>query len=544
MADKEERRVADQPEAPVVLVADDDGSIRALYVRALTRAGLDVVEAADGIEALEVLARTPVSLILLDHSMPRMTGREVVERVRADERTATIPIILVTGSSAGSDPVLALEAGADDYVSKTTSIQELVARVRARLRTKVAWADVLSRELDQRARTVAALGSLPAAETPEEAARAILEQLAERHGTSFVGLLARGPSDDLTPLAEWSASRGLVVGGAPISRSVAKFLMERTASGPWMGPVVAPLQAGGLFSGDEVGFTAVAPLKVGEHLVGLLSLGIPPGRTAVNTPDLLAATIDYAGVASAILGPGLEALGREETARRKVERVLTTHAFHPVFQPVVDLATWQTIGFEALTRFTDGTAPDLRFAEAIRLGIGRAFEATVIAEILRVATPLPPDAWLGINVSPLHVLEPEWLRGVLGEPSRPVVIELTEHAQIDEYGPLRETLDAVRSDRIQVAVDDAGAGYASLRHILELRPSYVKLDMTLVRGVQDDPVRQALIAGLSFFATRTGSRLIAEGIETEDEAAAVRVLGITLGQGYLLGQPAPVEDWS
>ena len=90
---------------------------------------------------------------------------------------------------------------------------------------------------------------------------------------------------------------------------------------------------------------------------------------------------------------------------------------------------------------------------------------------------------------------------------------------------------------VRLAVDDAGAGFASLRHILELRPDFVKLDIGLVRGVNADPARAAMVAGVCHFASVTGTRLIAEGVETQAEADSLRVLGVELAQGYLFGRP-------
>ena len=86
-------------------------------------------------------------------------------------------------------------------------------------------------------------------------------------------------------------------------------------------------------------------------------------------------------------------------------------------------------------------------------------------------------------------------------------------------------------------MDDAGAGYASMRHILEIRPAFAKLDISLVRGIDGDELRQAMAAGFQYYALRTGCRLVAEGVETEEEASALRALGVDLGQGYLFGRP-------
>jgi EAL domain-containing protein (putative c-di-GMP-specific phosphodiesterase class I) len=96
---------------------------------------------------------------------------------------------------------------------------------------------------------------------------------------------------------------------------------------------------------------------------------------------------------------------------------------------------------------------------------------------------------------------------------------------------------------VRLAVDDAGAGVANFHHLVELRPEFVKIDVSLVRGVDTDLSRQAVVAGILHFAAAAHCQVIAEGIETEAELAMVTELGVTLGQGYLLGRPAPAESW-
>jgi EAL domain-containing protein (putative c-di-GMP-specific phosphodiesterase class I) len=137
------------------------------------------------------------------------------------------------------------------------------------------------------------------------------------------------------------------------------------------------------------------------------------------------------------------------------------------------------------------------------------------------------------------VLDRERVRSFIEMAGTPLILELTEHARIEDYVALRQALASYGPGTL-LAVDDAGAGYASLRHILELRPAFVKLDISIVRGIETDPVRQALVSGLVYFAGHTGSEMIAEGIETEAEANTLRVLGIRLGQGFLFGRPEPV----
>jgi EAL domain-containing protein (putative c-di-GMP-specific phosphodiesterase class I) len=120
---------------------------------------------------------------------------------------------------------------------------------------------------------------------------------------------------------------------------------------------------------------------------------------------------------------------------------------------------------------------------------------------------------------------------------------VTEQAQIADYEAFRESFAMLRP-KMELAVDDAGAGFASLRHILELRPAFVKLDRSLIAGLESDEARQAMIVGLRHFARSVGCRLIAEGIETEAELDVLRTLEIRLAQGFLLGRPGPAADYA
>ena len=533
--------VEQPPGSMPILIVDDDAAIRRLHATALKRAGFATIEAGDGAAALGVIETTELGLLLIDHHMPGMTGMDVIARVRDEPRTRTLPVILVTGSGEVPTRIKGLNVGANDYVVKTTPINELVARVRAQVRASTAWADRLGHELQERARLVTELGATPAAESPEATAATLIERLASLDSVAFVALLFADATGGLTPLAGWTASKGAWLGGMPLAKSASRHLLSRARSGPWMEEVTdVPGRHSGRFLPAEIDRIHAAPLRLADRIVGILVLGTSRAATPLGpTGDLLAATIDYAAVAAAVLGPGLQARGQETSERHRLEAILQERAFHPVFQPLVGLGDGEVIGYEALTRFDDEVPPDRRFAEAHRLGLGREFEEATLAEILRAAAALPADKWLGINVAPELVLQPGWLADRIRGVSRRLVIELTEHAPIDDYATLREMLRALPT-RVSIAVDDAGAGYASLRHIYELRPHYVKLDMGLVRNINTDPLRQALVAGLVHFADDTSSRLIAEGIETEAEASVMRRLHVTISQGFLFGRPVEV----
>ena len=220
-----------------------------------------------------------------------------------------------------------------------------------------------------------------------------------------------------------------------------------------------------------------------------------------------------------------------------IRRLINDRAFTPVFQPITDLGRGSIVGYEALTRFSDGTPPDVRFVQASACGLGLELESATLVAVFQAAATLPRGAWLNLNVSPALVLAGEPLAPLLERWARPTVLELTEHVAVNDYGRLRAAIKRL-GEHVRLAVDDAGAGFSSFRHILELAPDYVKLDRTIISGIDADPARQAFVAGMRHFAVTTGCELIAEGIETEREVAALRMLGVGLGQGYHLSKPS------
>ena len=534
----------EQGGAPLLVVDDDDGS-RGLVALALRRAGFDVAEAADGDAALTIVRTQTIGLLVLDMGMPGMSGTDVVRALRARSETATLPILLMTGSGDQDSVIEGLGAGADDFVPKPVRLDELIARVNAHLRKQTAWSNVVQDELRIRANVVTALGNLTISSDPEEAAEAVVTELAKGLDSDYVAVLQVGANGQLQELATYNRTLGVERGGHALAPSVSQRVLARAREGPWVQDVDA-FEIGettASFASAALDLATGAPIYSGDELVGILTIGI--AREAGRSPllrraRLLAAAIDYASVLSAMAGPAFADRREGAATRARLRDILTAHEFHPVFQPIVDLTTLSIVGFEALTRFADGVRPDVRFAEAEVVGLGPDFELAAIRRALEDAVHLPGDAFLSINVSPGFILGGDrHFSELIRASTRPLVLELTEHVPIDDYGLVRRAL--AKLGNVEIAVDDAGAGYASLRHILELRPAFAKLDISLVRGIDDDELRQAIAAGFGYFALRTGCRLVAEGVETEEEAAALRRLGIELAQGYLFGRPLPID---
>jgi EAL domain-containing protein (putative c-di-GMP-specific phosphodiesterase class I)/CheY-like chemotaxis protein len=229
-----------------------------------------------------------------------------------------------------------------------------------------------------------------------------------------------------------------------------------------------------------------------------------------------------------------------EARRDRARAVLDIGGPRMVFQAIFDLRSGALIGVEALARFdTDtGWGPDRWFAEAAELGLGLEFELAAITAALVELDSIPAKTYLAVNVSAATLLPGE-LTAILADVADRVVIELTEHARVNDYDALAGPLAGLRSTGVRFAVDDAGSGYASLQHILRLGPDIIKLDLELTRSIDTDPARRALAAALVSFAQESGAVIVAEGIETAEALRVLQHLGIGCGQGYHLARPVP-----
>jgi EAL domain-containing protein (putative c-di-GMP-specific phosphodiesterase class I)/CheY-like chemotaxis protein len=513
---------------------------------ALGRAGLRAVVAVNAEAVEQALAVEQIGCIVADLGEPGMNGIDLVRALRLRPETSTLPFILMTGSEDAEGVIEALDAGADDFLPKPVRLDELVARVKAHLRTQAAWTQVVIAELRTRAVAIRAIGQLSLSSVPEEAAEAVVTELARRIGSEFVGVYRLAGDDQLEPLATWSRSDGPLLGGQPLLPARSRYLISRAREGPWVERVAGPEpgQPTDAFWDAHPDIAASVPIFAGDDLVGLLSIASVfderRGSLSMLRARLLASAIDYASVLGVVAGRAIA--DRRLSAREKVElrRVLADRRFFPVFQPIVSLRSGTVVGHEALTRFVDGTPPAVRFARAAAVGLGFDFELAAIEAAIAAAPPNGADGFLAVNVSPgLVVTAGKRLKRVLTKYGGRIVLEVTEHVPIANYDEFRWAVGRVGD--VEVAVDDAGAGYATLRHILEVGPAWVKLDMTLVRGVHEDPLRQALVAGLTHFGTRSGQRLIAEGVERQEEADTLLGLGVEYAQGYLFGAPERVK---
>jgi EAL domain-containing protein (putative c-di-GMP-specific phosphodiesterase class I) len=393
----------------------------------------------------------------------------------------------------------------------------------------------------ERALIAETIRGLRAGDTPEATAQAICRRVVSLTGVTAASLLLLGLDGHAWPI-------GFAVEDQPDPRlrrvplRRSRHLHERATEGPWIEPWVN--QPGHpynqLFKGLGIHSIACAPVRHNGRLIGLLVADATGPVEEVTVAEALPELVEFADLAGALIGRDVAERTEVGRGRDHVLGIIAHRAFGPVFQPIVELGRDEIVGYEALTRFTDGSDPETLFAEAAAVGLGVELETVTLGAALAASKALPRSAWLNLNASPGLIMAGEPLRTILARSRRHIVLEVTEHAAIADYPAFRAAMTDL-GPKVEFAVDDAGAGFASLRHILELRPTFVKLDRWLVAGLESDDARQAMIVGLRHFAHVTGCRLIAEGIETEGELIVLRALTVELGQGYLLGRPLPVN---
>ncbi|WPO97728.1 EAL domain-containing protein [Pseudomonas sp. HR96] len=238
---------------------------------------------------------------------------------------------------------------------------------------------------------------------------------------------------------------------------------------------------------------------------------------------------------------------QERDRQRKRERLLAAMATRQpaiVYQPIFDLADMSVAGWECLSRFNlePGRTPDLWFQEAADVGLGEDLECHAISAALAGLSMFPGDMYLAINCSPELLLSHRLDDLLQGYPGQRIVLEITEHAVVQDYRLMEGALAGLRKRGMRLAIDDAGAGYASMRHILQLRPDMIKLDISLTQGIDLDPQRRAMASALIAFARETGSTIVAEGVETVHELEVLKRLGADKVQGFLLGHPLALSD--
>jgi EAL domain-containing protein (putative c-di-GMP-specific phosphodiesterase class I) len=284
-------------------------------------------------------------------------------------------------------------------------------------------------------------------------------------------------------------------------------------------------------------------LSDGSLYGALCGLGRAPA------PDLDEHDLRFMSMLGELLAVDLDERRGEERLRSDILGLIEREDLQVAYQPIMDLHDGQCLGIEALARFPEPFArPDETLAAAQRLGLSLELERLVARQAWNMLPRLAPAQFLALNVSPGALVELARRANQSEELSlAQLVVEVTEHAIVECYEDLHRELTPLRDRGLRIAVDDAGAGYASLRHVLELRPDFIKVDRSLIDGIAGDQGRRAAVSAFLSIALDIGSRVIAEGVERPADLHAVRELGLHAVQGYLLGRPSTdpgtVSQW-
>jgi EAL domain-containing protein (putative c-di-GMP-specific phosphodiesterase class I)/DNA-binding NarL/FixJ family response regulator len=296
-----------------------------------------------------------------------------------------------------------------------------------------------------------------------------------------------------------------------------------------------------------------------SDLIPLLKAGIDGYVTKGCPPDQLVDAITSALAGEGYLSPKVNRfamsqlsnrlLAEEQVAmrslrmRQRVSAAISSSSFAIVFQPIVDVHTDTAIGCEALARFTDqGRSVGQWLSDAATVGLVVPMELALARAALLEMRNLDPGLVMAVNVSPTTIVSGRLHEIFTGVDVSRVILELTEHAAVDDYPALRMALSRWRERGMRLAVDDAGGGYSSFAHIIELSPELIKLDASLVRDVHTSSHRKALVRAVISFADEMGVQVVAEGVETEPELVELRRLGVHMAQGFHLGRPRALDE--
>jgi PAS domain S-box-containing protein len=549
---------ADWFDAGVTLLTFQDNTRRALLAEERAALATAMDQAANLIAVTDtkgmLVYANPAFARLVDVPAAELIGSdatEVLSKRLAPIRTDDVACLLCADGWSG--PCTAVGSGGTTRLLDVVAAPVLSARGKVRGHVIVGLdvtnerraEDELRREVADRAAVARTLSNVRGAASVDETSAQLCAEIRKHPGLDAAAVLVTWGRSRAVPVAVVPAGPG-VQPRRPMPAAVGRYLRQRSMAGPWVEPCHGAKSSVYSRAMATLGLSAVASLPIigAEGQVGLLVIGTAKDGVA-GLLRRMPSLIEFGALATALLADPLTARQADAANQRELWDLIGARAFDPVFQPIVELSSGAVVGFEALTRFHDNTDPAERFSRAREVGLGRVLEQATMQAALDEAVVLPEEAWLALNVSADLALHGTRLRRLISEQTRPLVLEITEHEPVADPAAIRGAVvrlgDQLRT--LRIAVDDAGAGFNGLQFILELAPDLIKLDRALIADIEKDPAKQALVVGMRHFANQLGAQLIAEGVETEAALATLNTLGVTYGQGHLLGRPEAAAYW-
>ncbi len=541
---------------PVVLIADDDEEVALLLRTYLKPLECEILTARDGEEALAVAQSRLPDAVLLDVMMPKRSGWEVCQALKAVQRTSRIGVILVTGRGDVKDRLTGLQVGADDYLVKPFNRDEVVKRVKAVLNR---GADE-HRDAAQAGRTaidallVDRATSLPSLPLILDRVKELLieqseigivfvdieqfEAIEAEYGWAFFDELLYHVGQIISVEAKQKFTNAMVtcnrVGGSSFYvfyETRGQDLSEENAS-----ERVAHGLRHKLIDATRLRFTHLHAEQIGFFI----------GTARIDyRPQIRLERQIYAGMQTAADAVRNAEQQRKKQLTRELRDIIRRKRLTTLFQPIVWARDSTVFGYEILTRGPAGSSfrnSDMLFSFAREAKLAWALEAIALeAALHRLKKTDLRDRKFLLNLEAEMFGESEFrihdVVSYFAEHPGSFVFELTERAAIEDYAQFRELLSEFRSKGIEVAIDDAGSGYASLEAIAAIAPDYLKITKSLVSTLSDEPIKQDLVKMLVDLAGKINAKTLAEGIETVEEYETCRDLGIDLIQGYYFAHP-------
>ena len=541
---------------PVVLIADDDEEVALLLRTYLKPLDCEIVVARDGEEALAIAQSRLPAVVLLDVMMPKRSGWEVCQALKAVQRTSEIGVILVTGRGDVKDRLTGLQVGADDYLVKPFDRNEVVKRVR----NVLAQAPQDRSEAAQAGRTALEAILLDRA-TALPTLPIVLDQVKEiliEHGEIGIVFIDIEQFESIEAEYGWAFFDELLCNVGQIVMAEAK---ERFTNS-----IVTCHRTGGssfyIFHetrgqdlSEENASERIA-LDLRQKLIDTTRkrfphlhadhIGFFVGNARVDyRPQIRLERQVYSGMQTAADAVRDAEQQRKKQLIRELRDIIRRKRVTTLFQPIVRAQDGTVFGYEILTRGPSNSSfrnSDMLFSFAREAKLAWALEAISLEGALRRLRQVDfSDRKFLLNLEAEMFGESEFriheMVSFFAENRGHFVFELTERAAIEDYAQFRELLDEFRAKGIEVAIDDAGSGYASLEAIAALAPDYLKITKGLVSTLKQEPIKQDLVKMLVDLAGKINAKTIAEGIETVEEYQTCRELGIDLLQGYYLAHP-------
>jgi EAL domain-containing protein (putative c-di-GMP-specific phosphodiesterase class I)/CheY-like chemotaxis protein len=541
---------------PVVLIADDNEDVVLLLTTYLKPLDCEILVARDGEEALSIAQTRMPDAVLLDVMMPRRSGWEVCQALKAVQRTSRIGVILVTGRGDVKDRLTGLQVGADDYLVKPFDRSEVVRRI----------GTVLARGREQR--TEAAQAGRSALEallldraTGLPSLPIVLDRVKEmliEQGELGIVFIDIEQFEAIEAEYGWAFFDELLsqVGNVVSAESKARF---RNA-------VVAAHRTGGSsfyvfyetrgqdLTQEKASDATANELRqkliesVRKRFPGMAGdrVGFFVGAARIDyRPQIRLERQVYSGMRMATDAVRDAEQQRKKQLTRELRDIIRRKRVTTLFQPIVRAQDRTVFGYEILTRGPANSSfrnSDMLFSFAREAKLAWALEAIALENALRRLKQVDLlDRKFLLNLEAEMFGEAEFriheMVSYFAEHRGHFVFELTERAAIEDYAVFRELLKEFREKGIEVAIDDAGSGYASLEAIAAIGPDYLKVTKGLVSTLADEPIKQDLVKMLVELAGKIGAKTIAEGIETIEEYETCRDLGIDLIQGYYFAMP-------